>query len=174
MGVVTILGGEWGQGLVFLIIGIFLKSAAESGYTQALSKEILDGVGVSDLMTQNPVCIPATLPLNLAVDDYFLTHHHVAFPVVDEDGRFRGLLRLEFLKDVPKEKWPYTLAGEIANVNDGNLGIPSDMSAANALRILLVAGQGRLGVTDEAQQIVGIITRHDLLHFIRIHTELED
>lgn len=173
LGVLTILGGEWGQGLVFLVIGIFLKSAAESGYTQALSREILDGIGVSDLMTRDPICIPANLPLSLAVDEYFLTHHHVAYPVVDENQRFRGLLRLEFLKSVPREKWPYTLSGEVAQSNDGNLAVPLDTSASNALRILLIAGQGRLGVVNDAQELLGIITRHDLLHFIRIHTELE-
>ncbi len=173
LGVFTLLGGGWGQGLIFLVIGIFLKSAAESGYNQALSREILDGVGVADLMTANPLTIPSSTPLSLAVDDYFLTHHHVAYPVVDEDWRFRGLLRLEFLKAVPREKWPYTLSGEVAEANDGSLVIPVETSASNALRILLVAGQGRLAVTDSAQKLVGIITRHDLLHFIRIHTELE-
>ncbi|XHR29407.1 MAG: site-2 protease family protein [Chthoniobacteraceae bacterium] len=173
LGIFTILGGQWGQGLVFLVIGIFLKSAAESGYSQALSREILDGVGVADLMTSNPLTIPSSTPLSMAVDEYFLTHHHVAYPVVDDDWRFRGLLRLEFLKAVPREKWPYTLSGEVAEANDGRLVIPVETSAANALRILLVAGQGRLAVTDSAQKLVGIITRHDLLHFIRIHTELE-
>jgi len=173
LGILVVMGGEWGQGLIFLVIGVFLKSAAESGYAQALSKEILDGVSVADLMTREPVCIPAQMPLNLAVDDYFLTNHHVAFPVIDEDRRFRGLLRLEFLKGIPREKWPYTLAGEVADTYDGHLGIPVATSAANALRILLVADQGRLGVIDETQRLIGIITRHDLLHFIQIHTELE-
>lgn len=173
LGILMLVGGAWGQGLIFLVIGMFLKSAAESGYAQALSKEILTGVSVNDLMTRNPICVPATMPLNLAVDDYFLTNHHVAFPVIDDDGRFRGLLRLEYLKNVPREKWPYTTAGEVAEAHDARLGIPSNTTAANALRILLVAGQGRLGVIDEAQQLIGIITRHDLLHFIKIHTELE-
>ncbi len=173
LGILTILGGQWGQGLIFLVIGIFLKSAAETGYNQALSREILEGLGVADLMTRDPVCIPASVPLNLAVDEYFLTHHHVAYPVIDEDGRFRGLMRLEFLKTVPREKWPYTLAGEVAESNDGRLVVPVETSAENALRILLVAGQGRLAVVDDARKLVGIITRHDLLHFIHIHTELD-
>ena len=173
LGVLTILGGAWGQGLVFLIIGVFLKTAAESGYAQALSKEILDGIRVCDLMTPDPICVPARLPLNLAVDDYFLTNHHVAFPVIDEDRHFRGLLRLEFLKSVPREKWPFTLAGEVADAHDSQRSIRAETSAANALRILLVAGQGRLGVVDEAERVIGMITRHDLLHFIQIHTELE-
>ncbi|MEI8233111.1 MAG: site-2 protease family protein [Verrucomicrobiota bacterium] len=173
LGIFVIMGGEWGQGLLFLIIGIFLKSAAESGYTQALSKEILGGLRASDLMTHPAICIPASLPLNLAVDDYFLTNHHVAFPVVEDGGRFRGLLRLEHLKTVPREKWPYTLVGAVAEAQDSRLAIPATSTAENALRILLVAGQGRLGVVDEAGQLVGILTRHDLLHYLRIHTELE-
>jgi len=173
LGILTILGGEWGQGLIFVVIGFFLKSAAEGGYAQTLSKEILDGVRVRDLMTHDPICVPSRLPLNLAVDDYFLTNHHVAFPVIDDDRRFRGLLRLEFLKSVPREKWPYTLAGEVADAHDSRLGIPAETSAGNALRMLLVTGQGRLGVIDEAERLIGIITRHDLLHFIRIHTELD-
>ena len=173
LGILAVLGGEWGQGIIFLVIGMFLKSAAESGYAQALSKEILDGVRVSDLMTRDPVCVSARLPLSLAVEDYFLTNHHVAFPVVDDDRRYRGLLRLEFLKNIPREKWPYTLAGEVAQAHDAHLGIPAETSAANALRMLLIAGQGRLGVIDETERLVGIITRHDLLHFIHIHTELE-
>ena len=167
--------GAW-NAIVFILIGIFLKNAAESGYSQALFKEVLDGVRVRDLMTCDPIAVPARLPLSLAVDDFFLTNHHVAFPVVDEDGQFRGLLRLEFLKSVPREQWPYVLSGEVAAQNDtAKFVVSADDTAASALRTLLVAGQGRLGVTRNGTgELVGILTRHDLLHYIRIHTELEE
>lgn len=165
--------GAW-NGLVFILIGVFLKNAAESGYSQTLYKELLDGVYVRDVMTSHPIVIPAQLPLNLAVDDYFLANHHVAFPVVDDEGHYRGLLRLEFLKSIPREKWPYTVAGELAAREEAReLHIDADTTAVNALRVLLTAGQGRLSVLDEEGRLVGIITRHDLLQFIRIHTELE-
>ena len=62
----------------------------------------------------------------------------------------------------------------MAESHDAHLGIPAETSAANALRLLLIPGQGSLGVLDEAERLIGIITRHDLLHFIRIRTELED
>lgn len=174
LGIFAIMGGSWGQGLIFLVIGIFLKSAAESGYSQAVSREILDGIRACDLMTRPAICIPEDLPLNLAVDEYFLTNHHVAYPVVAEDGRFRGLLRLEHLKTVPREKWPYTLAGSVTEAQKSGLSIPATASAEEALRILLVAGQGRLAVVDETGMLLGILTRHDLLHYIQIHSELED
>jgi len=172
MGVLALFAGGW-NGIVLILIGIFLKNAAESGYSQALFKEALEGAKVSNIMTANPITIPARLPLNLAVDDYFLTNHHVAYPVVEEDGRFRGLLRLEFLKKVPREKWPFTLAGEIADLPESrSLRLDAEASAAEALRILLTTGQGRMGVTDREGHLVGIVTRHDLLHYIRIQHEL--
>jgi CBS domain-containing protein len=123
-------------------------------------------------MTRTPICIPATLPLNLAVDDYFLTNHHVAFPVTSDDGEFRGLLRLEFLQGVPREKWPYVTAGDLAaEKQTQELSLEAHTSAARAMRLLLAPGLGRLAVTENGRT-VGIITRHDILHFVKIHTEL--
>ena len=172
VGILGVMSQYW-QMLAFLVIGMFLKTAAASGYSQAVSKEILRGVCVRDLMTKNPVCIPASLPVNLAVDDYFLTNHHVAFPVVNEDGAFRGLLRLEYLKQVPREKWPFTAAADLASAMESQaLQIPPEASAEDALQLVLRQGQGRLAVVDRGI-LAGIVTRHDLLAFIKIHTELE-
>ena len=162
----------WG-GATLLLAAMFLKTAAESGYAHALQKEVLGGVTVRDVMTPNPVCIPADLPLSLAVDDFFLTNHHVAFPVTGTDGDFRGLLRLEFLKNVPRERWPWVSAGDLAAEQDTTgLRIEADAGAGRAMRMLLAAATGRLAVT-EGNRTIGIITRHDILHFIKIHTELE-
>ena len=173
IGIFMVFSGGW-NGFISIFIGLFLKTAAEGGYSQAISKEILGGVRVRDLMTRHPVSIPDRTPINLAVDDYFLTNHHVAFPVVDGDNRFLGLLRLEYMKDIPRIKWPFTTASDVAQIHHSDLfRIPVNETAANALRLLLVAGQGRLGVTDEDGTLVGMITRHDLLHYIHIHTELD-
>jgi Zn-dependent protease len=172
LGVVLLFRGAW-DAFVFFLIGIFLKGAAESGYTNVLYHEVLSGVRVLDIMTRAPVCIPAHMPLNLVVDDFFLTKNHVAYPVVGDEDDFRGLLRLEYLKELPREKWPYTSAGDVA-VSHGTTGASIDaaQSAEHAMRRLLAAAEGRLAVLD-AGKVVGIVTRHDVLHFIKIHTELE-
>ena len=164
---------QW-QGFVFFLIAIFLRGAAESGYTSAIQREVLGGVTVRDVMTSAPVTIAASLPLNMAVDDVFLTNHHVAFPVTGDEGDFRGLLRLEFLRQVPRERWPYTTVGDVVAEHGGDaLRIEADAPASRAMRQLLTPGFGRMGVT-EGGKLVGIVTRHDVLHFIRVHTELEE
>lgn len=172
LGVIALFNKEW-SALTLLIIGIFLKTAAESGYRQALYHDVLAGVRVRDIMSKSPVCIPARLPVNLAVDDFFLANHHVAFPVVNDENEFCGMLQLEDLKHLPREKWPYTAAGDL--VTGQNLQqsvIHSDEPAQKAMQRLLVPGQGRLAVIEQ-DKLIGIITRHDILKFIRIHTELE-
>ncbi len=161
------------NGLVFFVIAIFLKNAAESGYANAIQREVLAGVNVRAIMTPDPICLPASLPLNLAVDEFFLTHHHVAYPVCDDDGAFRGLLRLELLRTVSREKWPYTSAGDlVAESGSEQLQIGVDEPASRAMRTLLAPAQGRLAVVENGR-LVGIVTRHDILHVIEIHTELE-
>ncbi len=162
------------NGFVFLLIGFFLKSAAESGYANAVQREVLAGVRVRDLMTANPAVIPDTLPLNLAVEDFFLSGHYVVYPVCAADGEFRGLLQLDFLKEVPREKWPYTSVGDVvAEKSSDALRIGVNESAARAMRLLLAPELSRLAVIEEGR-LVGIVTRHDILNFIEIHTELED
>ncbi len=161
-------------GFIYVLMGFFLKSAAESGYMNAVQREVLAGVRVRDLMTANPAVIPDTLPLNLAVEDFFLTGHYTVYPVCAADGDFRGLLRLDFLKEVPREKWPYVSAGDVvAEKSSDALRIGVNESAARAMRLLLAPELSRLAVI-EAGKLVGIVTRHDILHFIEIHTELED
>jgi Zn-dependent protease len=172
LGVIRLFQTDW-DAFIYLLIGIFLKSAAETGYTNTVYHEVLGGVRTGDIMTRTPVCIPAHMPLNFVVDDFFLTKNHVAYPVIGDDGDFRGLLRLEYLKELSREKWPYTTAGDLA-VSHDTAGAVIDISepAEAAMRRLLAAGQGRLAVLDSGK-VAGIITRHDILHFITIHTELD-
>jgi Zn-dependent protease/CBS domain-containing protein len=174
MGIYLLVGPlhAW-NGFVLVLIGFFLKSAADSGYLNALQREILTGVRVRDLMTANPAVIPDTMPLNLVVDDFFLAGHYVAYPVCAPDGEFRGLLRLDFLKEIPREKWPYTSAGDaVAERSADALCIGVNESASRAMRMLLAPELSRLAVIENGK-LVGIVTRHDILNFIEIHTQLE-
>jgi Zn-dependent protease/predicted transcriptional regulator len=172
LGMILLFQGAW-DAFVFFLVGIFLKSAAETGYANTLYHEVLGGVRIGDVMTRDVVCIPAHTPLNFVVDDFFLTKNHVAYPVVGDEGEFRGLLRLEYVKELPREKWPYTTAGDLAAEHEtAGTSIDAAQPAEYAMKRLLAAGQGRFAVVDKGK-VVGIITRHDILHFITIHTELD-
>ena len=49
-------------------------------------------------MDRQPVAIPAVTPVSQALDEYFHRYGWPWFPIVDEDGRFLGIARLERLQ----------------------------------------------------------------------------
>lgn len=165
-----IIKHQW-NAVALVLIGIFLKAAAESGYASAVEREVLGGICVRDLMTAGPAIVPDSLPLNLAVDDYFFKSSREAYPVCCADGEFCGLLRLDAVKRVPRTKWPFTLSREVADQNRSALCIGAGDSAARAMR-RLTADSDLLVVIEESRAI-GAVARADLLRFIEIRTALE-
>ncbi len=161
------------NGFIFIIIGMFLRKAAESGYQNAAQRELFAGLSVGDLMTRSPIAIPEHLPINRAVDEYFLASHHSAYPVCAAEGELRGLLRLNMLLKLPRERWPYITAGDaVAESGGDDAIIHSSAPAAEAMRLLLGSGSDRLAVTGEGR-LIGILTRADLHRSIEIRTALE-
>jgi len=166
-----IIHGAW-NACVLVIIAIFLKGAAESGYLHAVPREVLAGVCVSDFMSAPAATLPASLPLSLVVEDHFRTTNRTAYPVCDGDGEFRGLLQLSDLKTVPRERWPFTTAGDLVADGQAGLSIRADESAARAMRRLLSSSASPLAVL-ESGRVVGVVASSDLKRFIEIRTALE-
>ncbi len=158
------------QAFVFFLIGSFLKSVADQGYLAAVQKETIGHVPVGQVMTANPIVIPERLPLNLVVDDYFFTTHHSAYPVGDSDGRFLGILRLNHVTAVPREKWPFTTAGDVLFASP-ELAVDRNLNAMDAARRMASQGAGRLAVVEDGR-IIGIVTQRDILRFMQIHEKL--
>jgi Zn-dependent protease len=164
---------QW-TALIYIVIGVFLKNAAERGYDNAVERAVLAGLVIRDVMTRTPICIPEHLPLNRAADEFFLANHHVSFPICSVDGEFRGFLDVAALGKIARERWPFTTAGDVVAADDTSpLTIDANLPAARAMREVLGPDRARLAVV-EAGQLVGIVTRGDIQRFIEIHNELEE
>ncbi len=70
---------------------------------------------VADVMARNVTPIPEYEPLR-AVVNRFSESDYLCFPVVNEEGRLVGVLRLETLKDILPERstWDWLVAGDVA------------------------------------------------------------
>jgi Zn-dependent protease len=80
------------SGLWMAVLGWFLLQAARGAVAQTVVSERLEGVTVADIMDAEPVSIPASLTVTRALDEYFLRYRWPWFPVVDEAGRFVGIV----------------------------------------------------------------------------------
>jgi Zn-dependent protease/predicted transcriptional regulator len=164
----SLIGGLW---LVF--IGFFLRQAARSGYVMVAFKETIGHTSVAEVMQTDVVTVDRSLTLSDLVNDYFLRYHFSSFPVV-ENGKLAGIVSLEDLKRIDRERWPAATVGEIVNpTHEGAVLRPQD-PAVKLLRLIMRKGYDRLPVVDDGGAVVGIVTRRDLMATIKVMTSLTE
>src|SRR5256714_13035034 len=86
------------MGLWSVMVGVFLLGAATS-----VVRSTRDGATVAQAMSP-PVPVEPDLPITRFVDEILPLHRHVTFPVT-HNRRLLGILSLEDLKKIPREKW---------------------------------------------------------------------
>ncbi|MBI2849292.1 MAG: site-2 protease family protein [Chloroflexi bacterium] len=169
-GLVFIFRGSVFDGLWFIFIGWFLNHAAESSYRQVLLQDALKGVSVRGIMTKDFETVDPSTPITELVTNHVLRHNLHAFPVV-YDSQLKGIITLHDIKKVPHEQWPFTKVAQA--MTDGSLlrVVDPNDDVALAFQILHETDVGQLPVV-EFGQLVGLLTRSDLLHFVNIRSSL--
>jgi Zn-dependent protease/CBS domain-containing protein len=170
-GIVQILFAQNLFGLWSVLIGLFLRNAAQMSYQQLMVRRALEGEHISRFMTRNPVTVPPTITVAELVENYVLHHHFKMFPVVD-DGRIVGCVTSGDIKATPKEKWGEESVGDIAERCPPEIFIAPETDAVKALAIMNQTGMSRLLVAED-DKLVGILTLKDLLAFLSLKVELE-
>ncbi len=171
LGVVWVVTRNVTGGLWFILIGWFLDMGAHSSYQQVVLHEALDGVHVADIMHRDIHSVDPNLTVDQVIDEHFLRYKHGGFPVVWGD-RLLGIVTLHDVKEVPREERATTLVRAIMTPLSRLRTVRPTTSAYEAFARLAQNGIGRLLVVDEDGQLVGILTRSDLLHVIRTRTSL--
>jgi Zn-dependent protease len=90
VGVLQFFAHDWVGGIWSVLIGMFLNSAARSGYQQVLLRQALQGEPVRRFMNANPIVVSPSLDLRHWVEDFVYRYHHRAFPVAANGRRGVG------------------------------------------------------------------------------------
>ena len=161
----NLIGGFW-----FVIIGIFLRSGAEGGFQQVMMKGALEGVKVKELMSQGVISVPPSLSIDRLVEDFFLAHRHITYPVTQGE-KILGLITLKRVKGVPRDQWRSKTVAEVMLPIQEEMKLDPEGEAVEALQRMIRSGEGRLPVVKEGKA-VGMITRKDILNLLEIKTDL--
>jgi len=170
-GVLSFFGGNPLGGIWFGLIGLFLSNAAQSGYTQVLVRQALQGEPVRRFMNPNPIVVSPSLDLRHWVDDFVYRYHRKTYPVVS-DGRLEGCIDTQALARIPRAEWDQRTVGDVMRRDLQAVTISPQADALHALNKMQQTGSSRLIVT-EGDQVVGIISLKDLLRFLNLKIELE-
>ena len=154
---------------IFLIlIAFFIYMAASQESESVLIKHMLSKVSVEDVMTKQV----KTIDPETSLDEFLkmvTTHQHTGFPVVKDD-RIIGIITLRDAKKVSEEKIHMSRVKDVMETDIVCLGPEDD--ASKALDTMMKRGFGRFPVLKN-EELVGIVTRSDIMQSFQIQTELE-
>jgi CBS domain-containing protein len=179
VGFAALRGRLWHDFLIavwLLVLGIFLKSAAETDYryreqqfaseqAQLPQRDDLKRWDVSGtvgaVMRSPAVGVPPELLVSEFIDRILTNHRHTHFPVA-RDGRLHGVLSLERLREEPQDRWEKLTIGEVMNPIDESLFISVRASIEHAQRKLKMNSIGFLAVIDPDGLLIGHLNAKDL------------
>lgn len=172
MGVLNILRGHFIGGMWWLLIGMFLNSAARMSYQRLVVRRALEGEKVRRFMSEDPVTVSPSLTVDRLLEDVVYRHHHKMYPVVTESGELTGCVSTQDIKGVPRDEWSQTTVGDLSSSCSSENTIGPDEDATKALSAMNRSSKSRLLVV-EGDRLVGILALKDLLHFLSLKVDLE-
>jgi Zn-dependent protease len=165
----ALLGGLL-NGLWLAFIGWFLNNAAESSYQQVRVRDMLAGVKARNVMTQQCLTVPSGLGVDRLVEEHVLAGGQRCFFVAD-NGTMDGLITLHNLRGVPRGQRSGLTTGQVMTRIDGVLRVDPEDDVWSVLQQMDENDVNQVPVMDNGR-FLGLITRENLLHDIRLRAEL--
>ena len=162
------IGGVW-----LMIIGSFLRQAANRSYNNILYKEVMENFQVSDIVRYDVVAVGLSVDLLTLVEDYFKRYHFLSFPVV-EDEMLVGIVTLEEVKRISSSKWAETKVADLVNTKFVDFVVRGFNSAGRVLHLINAGKYNSFPVVDNYGRLIGVINRSDYEEAVGVMTSLKN
>jgi len=160
------VGGLW---LAF--IGWFLLSAAGSSYREARALDQLQTVRVGDVMSRDCVLLEHDTTIADFVRSQLLRTGRRCF-VVEKDGLVAGLVAPQDIRAVPRSRWADATVAEVMRPLTSLRTTAPEASVSEAFLAMGQGGAQQIPVLASGRQLVGVISRGDILRLLQTRAEL--
>jgi Zn-dependent protease len=172
-GVWLIFTGRLGAGIWIAFIGWFLESAATAQIQQVTIQRILGDHTVAEIMNRQYCTVPPDVSLQEIVDQHILGGGGGRrCLVIARDDRVAGLVTLHQIREVPRERWPEVTVAEIMTPEAKVKRVGPNTRVWSAMAAMDRDGVNQLPVMEDGQ-ILGMLSRDDVIGFLRTIHELE-
>ncbi|WP_251329733.1 CBS domain-containing protein [Haloplanus pelagicus] len=147
--------------LFLVALAFFIYIGASSEAQQTVMRAAFEGVTVGDIMTPAGELDTVTADTSLAtLTDRMFRERHTGYPVLRQ-GRLVGMVTLDDAREVREvERDAYRVEDVMATEL---VTITPETEAMDAISTMQQEGVGRLPVVDDAGELVGLISRSDLV-----------
>jgi len=160
-GLVAAFTVEPAGGLWWMMIGLFVHSAARGALREAEARQMFAGHAIAELMAPSIETVPAGYTLDRFVNDRLMASRHGLYPVVDGET-WLGIVKPEDILRTPRESWTTTTMGQICTpaAVTPTAGLLDD--ASQVMDRMRAQDVQRMPVVHRGS-VVGIVTLQDLL-----------
>jgi Zn-dependent protease/predicted transcriptional regulator len=169
-GIYLIFTGYWFDGIWLALIGWFLESAAAGSYQQLLMEEMLKGHTAGEIMSGDCAVVPPDMTIDHLVNGNILTSGRRCFPVVSGSG-IVGLMTLANISEVPRDQWTTETVQQAMTPFEKLKWVRPDEELSTVMRILTEDNVNQVPVVAD-HQIIGMVTRENLLNFVHVRSRL--
>jgi Zn-dependent protease len=135
-----------------ILVGLFLVDTAARVVNSAHEVGLAT---VADAMSP-PMAIEPGLTITRLVDDFLPLNRQTTFPVAVK-GRLHGILSLEDLKSLPRERWATTQVQAVMRPVGPGFFVESSVTLDSAQELMKENGVGSIAVVNAEGQLVGFL-----------------
>ena len=170
LGGFSILIGNFMNGLWLVFIGWFLQNAAATSFAQNNLLHALQGIRVSQVMSTDCVQVQPLVTLNQLVTDHVLNGGKNCF-FVDDGTKLLGMITLRDITAIPQQKWRFITTSQAMVPYSRLEKVAPDAELLTVLQVMDNAKVAQLPVVDGVE-LVGVISREQVMHYLRTRAEL--
>jgi Zn-dependent protease/CBS domain-containing protein len=152
--------------LLLVALAFFIYMGASSEAQQTVMKAAFEDVTVRDIMTDRDRLDVVDVRTSVAeLLDRMFRERHTGYPVL-KGGHLAGMVTLNDARSVNEVERDAYLVGDVMSGELTTIG--PDAGAMDAITVMQENGVGRLPVVDEEGELVGLISRSDLVTALNI------
>ncbi len=170
-GVLLIFRGDFMNGIWMAFIGWFLQQASAASQAQSNFQHALQNITVEQVMQREHPQVSDLLTLRQLVDEHILNGGQRYFCVTDINGSLKGCLTLQDISRIPQQQWPFTSVGKVAIPMERMVTVTPNAPLLSALQSMDRAGVSKVPVIQNGE-VIGVLAREDILHYVRLRAEL--
>lgn len=172
LGALLLFTGQVANGIWMIFIGWFLQNAAMAEGASTGIEHALRGATVAQAMGPEESRVPGRLMLRQLIDEYVLPTGERHF-IVEDGDTVRGIVTLRDVTQVAQDRWDWTPVREVMKPWSQLTCVTPQTELLDALREMDDKQLRQLPVMENGEA-VGLLTREEILHYVRLRMELSD
>ena len=171
LGFIAIVKGSFLSGFWLIIIGWFINSGAQTYLDQNELSTRVKGIKLREIMNINFIAVNPDLKISELIRDYFNVYWKSAFPVINGDKRLVGMITTDAISKKNR------IENEDKKVSDMMIPVSElivmspDKEVNDALKQLFRKRMSRVFIEDKQSQLVGLVSKSDILHLAQERKE---